>query len=417
MKRSISMIASAALLVAAPLLLAGCHRTVGWATPPDAPQAARQADADHAPARSNADRGGPADAPKWGPPQFLGPASSRSAPRPGPARFASAATLYGEINGAAAGVPDDELDNLQRVTFTTEGADFDADIAPGGKWMVFASTQHRPAADLYMKQIDGTTVTQLTSDPAQDTMPAISPDGSEVCFASNRSGNWDLYIKPVDGGQPVQLTSSPAQELHPSWSPDGERIVFCSLGERSGQWEMVVIDVDNPARRQFIGYGLFPEFSPDGKRIAFQRARYRGTRWFSVWTVDYVDGQGVRPTQIAASANAALIAPAWSPDGKRLAFATVVNPASGEKHDRPDAADLWIVNLDGAGRVRLTGDDFANLQPTWGDDGSIYFVSNRTGADNIWAVRPSERSIAVQGGDGEPKPDAQAAAPTESAEQ
>lgn len=417
--------------IAALAFIGGCTGSVGWIVPADDLLPVRQVrpgdrsvvqalPADARTARSAPPPPGSPDDParaaepgssRAASPHFVGPQTT-NARRPS-ARFAGSVSLYGEIGNRATGGQVDDLENLRRVSFTSEGADFDVDVAPGGKWFVFASTQHRPTSDLYMKMVDGTTVTQLTSDPAEDAMPAVSPDGQRVCFASNRSGNWDLYIKPIDGGQPVQLTDAPAQELHPSWSPDGKQIVFCSLGERSGQWEMVVVDVENPARRRFIGYGLFPEFSPDGKKIAFQRARNRGTRWFSVWTVDYIDGQGARPTQIAASPNAALITPSWSSDGKRLAFAAVVDPTSVRDGRRPDAADLWIVNLDGTGRVKLTGDRFVNLQPTWGDDGAVYFVSSRAGADNVWAVAPSDRSIAVQDADDGPDGEAQASAPVE----
>jgi TolB protein len=260
-----------------------------------------------------------------------------------------------------------------------------------------------------MKRVEGSTVTQLTADPANDTMPAISPDGKSVAFCSNRNGSWDIYIQPIEGGQPTQLTNSPSHELHPSWSPNGRQIIFSALGEQSGQWEMVLVDAANPSSRKFVGYGLFPEFSPDGSKVVFQRARYRGTRWFSIWTMDIDNGEAKRPTQIAASTNAAVITPTWSPDGRRIAFATVVNPRKDDPNKRPANADLWVINVDGTGRVKLTSDKFVNLQPTWGRDGWVYFISNRIGADNIWAVRPSQPTIA--GGASEAPGAAEAAVP------
>jgi dipeptidyl aminopeptidase/acylaminoacyl peptidase len=345
------------------------------------------------------------------PPQFVGKPVADDGDRP--ARFVGVLNLYGELPGGPEGMPDDALDNLQQVSFTPEGADFDADVSPDGKHILFASTQHRPTADLYHKPVDSQTVTQVTSDPANDTMPAFSPDGRRVAFCSNRSGSWDIYIKSLNGGHAVQVTDNPAQELHPSWSPDGAELVFSALGEQSGQWEMVVVDVANPAARRFIGYGLFPEFSPTGDKIVYQRARYRGTRWFSIWTIDYADGQGKRPTEIAASANAAVITPTWSPDGSKLAFATVVSPTSQDTRTRPRRADVWVVNIDGTERVRLTTDHFVNLQPTWGPDGQVFFVSNRSGTDNIWAVRPQDSLQIAQPAPPAGPDDAQASVPTE----
>jgi Tol biopolymer transport system component len=310
------------------------------------------------------------------------------------ARRISAINLYGELPTRKPTPPTDGMSNLQQVTFTREGADFDLSIDPTGKHIVFASTRHRPSSDIYMQKITGSTVTQVTTDLAEDRMPTFSPDGQKIAFCSDRSGNWDIYVKSIAGGQPVQITNEPGHEVHPSWSPDSRQLAFCSLSSQSGQWEIVVVDVDNPSNRRFIGTGLFPQFSPDGDKILFQRARYRGTRWFSVWTVDYIDGEGKRPTEIAASTNAAVINPAWSPDGKRIVFSTIINPTV-DSRGRPNAADLWMINLDGSGRTRLTSDGYLNAQPLWGADGRIYFVSDRSGADNIWSLTPNKQMLIV----------------------
>jgi TolB protein len=244
-------------------------------------------------------------------------------------------------------------------------------------------------------------------------MPVFSPDGKHVAFASNRSGNWDIYLTDLDGSQPVQLTSDPTDEIHPSFSPDGSKLVYCSYGRQSGQWEMVVIDVDNPARKRFIGFGLFPEWSPQGDKILFQRARQRGTRWFSVWTLDYQDGEGVRPTEVAASANAGAITPRWSADGQHIVFCTVLNPDQIEAAAAPQA-DVWLMAADGSDRVNLTRNQFANTQPIWSPDGSIYFVSNRGVAEtqNIWALKP-DAAMRVAADAGRSKPAVREAAGTQ----
>jgi len=301
--------------------------------------------------------------------------------------------LYGDMPNASfrTASPLDSTENLAQVTFATEGADFDPAISPDGQMLVYASTRHRKTADIYMKRVDGTTVTQLTSDPANDVMPTFSPGGERVAFASNRSGNWDIYIVDVAGGQPWQVTNSPSDEVHPSFSPDGKRLVYCTYGSESGQWELVVIDVENPARKRFIGFGLFPEWSPVDDVILFQRARERGTRWFSVWTMQFIDGQSSRPTEIIASANAAAITPSWSPDGKHIVFATVINPAD-RLQNKPVQSDVWLVGIDGKGRANLTNSRFSDLQPIWSRNGMVYFVSNRgkSAVENVWGLRPDQ---------------------------
>ena len=305
--------------------------------------------------------------------------------------------LYGQIDRKPEpySSPMDGIDNIHRVTIADEGADFDPDIDSTGRFMVYASTRHRERADIYIKRIGATAITQLTTDPANDVMPVFSPDGQQVAFASDRGGNWDIYLMDVRGGQAMQLTNDPTDEIHPSFSHDGSKLVYSSFSSTSGQWEMVIVDVANPATRKYVGHGLFPTWSPTEDKVLFQRARERGTRWFSVWTMEIVDGDAGPMTEIAASANAAVITPDWSPDGKRVVFCTVIDPGADE-HIRPAQADVWVMNADGTGRARLTGGRFANLQPAWSPEGSVFFVSDRSadGVDNVWAMRP-DRAIQV----------------------
>jgi len=311
-------------------------------------------------------------------------------------------TMFGEVPGRPFN-PDESFDagetnttNVRRVTFADVGADFDPALTRDGTRVVFASTQHRPTADLYIKDINSRTVTRLTSDPAQDVMPAVSPDGKYVAFCSDRDGTWDLFMMPTTGGNPVRLTSEATHDLHPSWSPDGTRITFSRFGEVSNRWELWVMDVASPAGLQFIGYGLFPEWSPvsgtgmDGTdRIAFQRSRERADRTFSVWTVEYNTrtGSAGRETEVVSSPTEALINPSWSPDGDFLLYAAVSNEfASSEDLSNPGESSLWMIGADGRGAVEFVSGPSVDLMPTWGPNNHVFFVSNRSGTENLWSV-------------------------------
>lgn len=314
-------------------------------------------------------------------------------------------------------------DGLRRVSFADEGSDFNPRISRDGRWMVFASTQHRATADLYMKSIDGRTVTQLTADPANDIMPAISPDGQRIAFASDRSGRWQLYVMSAAGGQAVQLTDGVANDLHPTWSSDGKSLAFCRLGSRSGRWEIWVLSPQQPAAAEFIGYGMFPEWCPTpatgaagSDRILFQRGRERGERAYSIWTVDYKPGWAGNPTEIVSGRDFAAINGTWSPDGKWIAYATVpigndralaalAGTAFGGAWSRPawrtaeadgDRSELWLTSIDGSARVNLTGGRWVNVMPAWGPSNRVYFVSNRGGLDNVWSLS-TERALAGAG--------------------
>jgi TolB protein len=304
---------------------------------------------------------------------------------------------------AGAGDLMDGLESLSQVTFAGEGATFDPAVSRDGSFVVFAGTQHRPTADLYLKPTGGNTVTQLTADPAQDVMPAISPDGKRIAFASDRAGSWDLFVMSSAGGRAVQLTTQPTAELSPSWSPDGKKLCFARLGEVSGRWEIWVLDVDNPAAAEFVGFGQSPRWCPvaatgenGSDKIAFQRGRERGDRAFSLWTIDYAPGKVSSPTEIVPASGGAAINPAWSSDGGFLIYSFVPSVAA-ESGEGLAAADLWMTSLSGGNRVNLTGGRFSNLMPTWSGDGRVYFASDRGGTRNVWSIGTA-RALAAVGG-------------------
>jgi hypothetical protein len=288
-------------------------------------------------------------------------------------------------------------EGIAQVSFAQEGADFDPFVTRDGKKIVFASTQHRTTSDIYIKTVEGKTVTQLTTDTADDVMPAVSPDGQRIAFSSNRSGSWQIFTMPITGGKAMQITTAGGDNLHASWSPDGSKVVYCRLGEVSGRWELWVGEVQRPGVAQFIGYGMLPEWCPVGgtgdshsDKILFQLGRERGQRTFGIWTLDYQDGQASNATELATSNTSALINPAWSPDGQRVVFAEVPNPPSetrpGVGDAKPVQSRLCMVNIDGTGRVSLTNGRAVSLMPAWGNGTRLFFVSNQGGTDNIWSM-------------------------------
>lgn len=309
------------------------------------------------------------------------------------------------MTSGGAGLPEGTV-NISQISFAHDGSNFDPTISHDGKTLLFASTQHRPTADIYMQRVGSKVISRLTDDPAQDVMPALSPDGTRVAYASNRAGTWDIYVMPVTGGKAVQISSDSANDLHPSWSPDGRQLVFCRLGETSGRWELWVVDVFNSARTQFIGYGLFPEWCPasgtgyaGADQILFQRSRQRGQRTFSIWTLDYnfATQQASNETELVSSPEYALINPSWSPDAQRLVYAAVPNPDKWTEDTRPTMASLWMIGVDGRGQVNLTNGSSIDLMPTWGSDGRVFFVSDRSGVENLWGLEIAPAILAATG--------------------
>jgi TolB protein len=297
---------------------------------------------------------------------------------------------FGQIGGQQISAGPTNGANLQEQTFAAVGSDTNVCVDPTGKWLVFASTRNSEHANIYLQRIDGASVVQLTDDAAEDAFPTFSPDGKTIAFSSSRGGVWSVYTMDLDGRNLVQLTDGPAQDVHPSFSPDGRQLVYSSQNPRSGQWELWTLSLDNNQKRM-IGYGLFPSWSPDKQvnRIAFQRPRQRDSHLFELWTLELLNGEARRLTQVAVSPVAAILSPTWSPDGKKLAFATIAQ-AGAVAGNR----DIWLVDANGGQVRRLTQGGASNLQPYWAVDNRIYFVSNRNGSDAIWSVDAGEPQVA-----------------------
>jgi len=293
----------------------------------------------------------------------------------------------------------DGASNVRQVTFIDEGAILDPAVDRAAERLAFASTVHHVHEDIYIRAIGGQSLVQVTSDPGRDVMPAFSPDGTMIAFASDRAGSWDVYVQDLETGRTRPLTFAPTAELHPSWSPDGRTIAFCRLGERSGRWELWTLDLDQPrVGQRFLDYGVLPCWSPDAEtpRLLFQRHRERGDHRFSIWTIDLIDGDARHPTEIVPAAEGAAITPAWTPDGRSIVY-SVVREDQDLAPLTVSAAEIWVVDVHGHRRRRLTGGHGHDVQPVCAADGTVYFVSDRTGVENLWAVRMDDAVGAAAG--------------------
>jgi len=189
-------------------------------------------------------------------------------------------------------------------------------------------------------------ITRLTTEGGLNIDPAISPDGTLLAYASDRSGdgNLDIWMKQIGGGDPIRLTKDPADDREPNFSPDGTRIVFRSAREGGG---LYLIPALGGTEQKLADGGRRPQFSPDGSRIAYWTGPDDPLPLRSGMGRIFVYDLATSTTRQLREDFAAAVHPVWSPDGKSILFLGLKDPA-----DVLHTYDWWITPVGGGTAVQ-----------------------------------------------------------------
>lgn len=145
---------------------------------------------------------------------------------------------------------------------------------PDGRAILYCTDDdlHPPQkndAEIYRFDLDSGRIATVVSGGV-NTYPVPSPDGSRIAFRKMIGTNSEIFVADIDGGHLRNLTNNPTFDGWPAWSPDGKRIAFAA--NRNGVYQVFVMNADGSDVRLVAnteGRATAPKWSPDGKSIYF----------------------------------------------------------------------------------------------------------------------------------------------------
>jgi Tol biopolymer transport system component len=264
---------------------------------------------------------------------------------------------------------------------------------PRPQWLAFESKRGEFGDyEIMVMKPDGSRVTNLTQNWADDVAPVWSPDGRHIAFVSLRdtaAGKWGLgdgsiYVIEFDpetgtGGRVWRVTGKGSSEGWPTWSPDGQRIAFQS--NRSGNWDIWIANADGSGLVQLTHHAAddrYAAWSPDGTQMAFTSNR-NGNEEVWVLPIEEALAQGDDSGAVNLSNSPQRDRyPMWSPNGKRLTFNT----------NRDGDYEVYIMNADGSQPRNISqSPDSTEGLADWSPDGRrLVLYSTLSGNKEIYVL-------------------------------
>lgn len=222
-----------------------------------------------------------------------------------------------------------------------------------GRRIAFSSTRGGGGnLDIWVMDADGGRLQRLTSHPASEQDPAWAADDQSLFFTGERDGRGEIYRVWLADGRVERITSGFARAIMPATSKDGKYVAFAV--QAIAEFQIHLIDLHTGARRQATvnGGACRPAFSPDSQELAFVRLAQEPSR------LEAVRETGTRV--LLQDPKLWSYYPAYSPDGRFLAFS--ISP----EHHRGEDWDLAIMDVRTPGQWRkLTSGRGNDRYPDW----------------------------------------------------
>jgi TolB protein len=237
--------------------------------------------------------------------------------------------------------------------------------SPDGKSILFES-KIAGHYQLFVMNPDGSDPKQITFDATNHDLPSWSPDGKRIAFVSDRNGHSVAYVMDADGKNEKRVTAEDAESIHPIWTPDGKGLIYCAdddlLPPKKNDASIYVVDLQTLKTTTLItgGVNTYPSFSPDGTKVVFRRMLGEMSSEVFVAKADGSEQKNLSNHQAFDGW------PAWSPDGKRIAFSS----------NRRANYQIHMMDADGSNVRLLANTEGRATEPRWSPDGKTIYFTN-----------------------------------------
>ena len=295
----------------------------------------------------------------------------------------------------------DAQGQIQTRLTETRGFEGAPSFSPDGDRIVFVRSNRKlENIDLFVMDTDGTDLTRLTSHPAVDTEPAFFPGGRRIVFSRGGRRDSELYTMNLGGGNLTQITSHQGFDGGADVSPNGKRIVFTNQRIPSAGLKLFIVNADGTdlGRLTSSPSSIFERdatFAPDGSEILFRRGGTGDDD--GLYTVE-PDGSNLKKVIGPDYGD-----PAFSPDGRQIAFIRTLNCSELHGCDRA----ISVIDANGSGMRDMVRRVDGTL--AWGAKGSAATPRARCGGkkativgtqrDDIITGTSSRDKIAGRNGD------------------
>ncbi len=251
-------------------------------------------------------------------------------------------------------------------------------LSPDGRRLAYASCSagwascHLEVSELGPEGVARGTARRVTRGGIEPWGLACTRDGRSLVYGDEVSGHRLWRVSIQGDGRPRRIEIAGFGAAWPAIAASRDRLAFVRPGSHRAIYRF---EVGRPAEAvvvsSFNDYN--PHLSPDGKRFAF--SSMRGGAGDEIWLAA---ADGSNPTQLTHGPGLWQGSPRWSPDGRRIAF---------DSYGEDGQSDIWTIDADGGSLRRLTSSPAPHNSPTWSRDGRfVYFSSARPGTETIWRV-------------------------------